>query len=469
MKKFLVLVVLCVLASGNILFVEAKHHDEYHVSEKAFVYSEIDSIVFDGNGTVKRDSDFTYVKKEKVYDIFLNSYGNVYSFGISENIFGFIIVRKVKVEGEWIHEVAEVSLGVDSPFKTINAKNIYLSYSLYFEYDGLNLIDCSSNQIYSYDYVLKYYSNQDLVLSSGGSTSTPGTEEYPYYLKTVISNVEFENGYPMMSTSDVKSSTTQTNNCNPTAGVSVIMFWDKLRTDLIPSFVPYRTVMVGIPPYSYHYEYPYKNWSDLSASEIVILRDLHTDLYDSMNTNNWYLLNGSLGPFEGTYPPDFYDAMEDYFSDSNYTLQHEDIIGGTNTSLGIGVELDTTEWNMYKDEIDDEHPVIISLGVDTSADFTFYNGNYTDITDGVPDLYTIYGTPYYYHLLTEEFVEYSNSAHMVVGYGYKEVKYYKIDLYGNLYHDKTDQYFIVANGWGGTSYIKNATSDISIAYSLYVQ
>ena len=57
---------------------------------------------------------------------------------------------------------------------------------------------------------------------------------------------------------------------------------------------------------------------------------------------------------------------------------------------------------------------------------------------------------------------------MVIGYGYKEVKYYKLNVYGNLYHDKTDRYFVVANGWGGTSYIKNATADISIAYSLYV-
>lgn len=114
--------------------------------------------------------------------------------------------------------------------------------------------------------------------------------------------------------------------------------------------------------------------------------------------------------------------------------------------------------------------MVISLGVDLSADYILYNnGIYTDIDDGIPGLYTIYGSSYYYYLLTEEFTEYSNTAHMVVGYGYKEVKYYKISIYGNLYHDKTDQYFIVANGGGGTSYIKNATSDISIAYSLYVE
>ncbi len=447
------------------IIVEAKSNVNSDLNEKKFVITAIDDIVFNSNKIVTKTNDFISFSKEKVYDLFLYNYGSIYSFVTKENnISGYIIVRKIKIDNIWTLDVAEITTGVSSPFSEVSEKNIYVSYLGYFEYDGINLKDATTGVEYNYKDIINYFTDNNFALSSGSFYYTDYEEEYEYYSKTDVSDVSFEDGYPLMST--LIGGSSYPNNCNPTAGLSIIMYWDRMYSDLIPSFNPIKTMLVGIPPYSYYYDYVYKTWSTLTIAEKNLLETYHNDLYTDMNTNNWYLYG--LGPYDGTFPPDFYDAMESFFADNNYTLQHTNIVNGTNSWFGSGTELSSSQWSTYKDEIDNEHPVVISLGVDPSTNYSLYNGVLTLDYDGIPDLYTIYGTPFYYYLLTEEFTLYSNAAHMVIGYGYKEIDYYKINIYGNLYLDKTDKYFTVANGWGGTSYIKNVTSDISIAYSLYL-
>lgn len=466
MKKLLLVIFLIFSVMMTNIIVEAKTSDDFDVNEIKYVISSIDEIIFDGNGTLTKINDFSLFGKEKVYDLFLCDYGYIYSFVTTEeNVNGYIIIRKVKIDGKWTPEVTEITLDESSPFIYKKNKNVYISYLEYFEYDGNNLIDTKSDNVYNYSDLITYFISKDLMLPSFSSGSDPEIlyETYEYYSSSVISDVSFDAGYPILHTGYFDYD----NNCSPTAGLSIIMFWDRYYPDLIELFSPVTLTLVGIPPYSYYYKYEYRLWSSFTDTEKTELRGIYNALYENMNTNNWYLFG--LGPFGGTFPPDFYDALESYFSDVNLTLHHTDILNGTNTWFGGSSELTSSQWNEYKNEIDAEHPVAIFLGTDTSADYSLYYFVQPDpVRDDIPDLYTIYGTPYYYYLLTETYEYYSNTAHLVIGYGYKEVNYYKINIYGNLYLDKTDKYFIVANGWGGTSFIKNATSDISIAYSLYV-
>lgn len=61
------------------------------------------------------------------------------------------------------------------------------------------------------------------------------------------------------------------------------------------------------------------------------------------------------------------------------------------------------------------------------------------------------------------------SAHTVVGYGYRIYQFYQIHpYYGYPVLSRTDNFIIVANGWGGTSYINASDNDIGMAYSVYV-
>ena len=181
-----------------------------------------------------------------------------------------------------------------------------------------------------------------------------------------------------------------------------------------------------------------------------------------MDTNNYTI--PFFGDGAGTYPPFFFNALEDYFSTKNLTLEHNNLVLGP--GWGFNTSGSQIDWEDYKDEIDLDYPVVIQLGVDPSMDYELYYDSYNIEYDDTY-FYTYYGQKIWYDTISRFYREYSNSAHTVVGYGYMSMDFYRINYYGNLYKSRTDKYFVVANGWGGTSLIKSTNSDVAIAYSIY--
>ncbi len=126
-----------------------------------------------------------------------------------------------------------------------------------------------------------------------------------------------------------------------------------------------------------------------------------------------------------------------------------------------------------------DRPVLMQLGLDPSLDYEMIRyiedyriESYRDI-EVEEDTYLTLEYPYqyvvYYDTISMEYREDSNMIHTVVGVGTKTFKYFKLDLYtGEQYLAKTDDYFVIANGWGGLSYIKKDNRDIAVAYSVYV-
>jgi len=204
------------------IIVEAKSNVNSDLNEKKFVITAIDDIVFNSNKIVTKTNDFISFSKEKVYDLFLYNYGSIYSFVTKENnISGYIIVRKIKIDNIWTLDVAEITTGVSSPFSEVSEKNIYVSYLGYFEYDGINLKDATTGVEYNYKDIINYFTDNNFALSSGSFYYTDYEEEYEYYSKTDVSDVSFEDGYPLMST--LIGGSSYPNNCNPTAGLSIII------------------------------------------------------------------------------------------------------------------------------------------------------------------------------------------------------------------------------------------------------
>jgi hypothetical protein len=97
---------------------------------------------------------------------------------------------------------------------------------------------------------------------------------------------------------------------------------------------------------------------------------------------------------------------------------------------------------------------------DPNNEIDFYN-NYTyDISDN--------GVKKYFDLLSFKYITYTNTAHFVIGYGYRDIDYYTMNYSnGSTYLFDNMFFFIVANGWGGKSYINSKNSDIAISYSIY--
>ncbi len=401
--------------------------------------------------------DKLVIRSEKIYDVFLQDVGKIYEYEYLDQV-GYVISRKTKIDNEWVMEIVEASTDTVSPYFRNDSKNVYLSYGLYFEYKNKKLENVLTGEETEYSDFMDYLNSRMYIGAMGTSSSTLYTYEYSYYSMS-SSRTETDGGFPTLST-DLGDGVT--NNCSPTAGTEIIMYWDRYETNLISNFTPTYLTLVGTPPYSYYYVTNYRNWSNITSSQLSTLEALHDDLYDDMYTNNYTI--PFFGDGAGTYPPFFFDALEDYFSAKNLTLEHNNLVLGPGWGFNtFGSQIDRED---YQDEIDLDYPVVIQLGVDPSMDYELYYDSYSIEYDDTY-FYTYYGQKIWYDTISRFYREYSNSAHTVVGYGYMSMDFYKINYYGNLYKSRTDKYFVVANGWGGTSLIKSTNSDVAIAYSVY--
>ena len=380
------------------------------------------------------------LKKEKLYSIYLENIGNVYEFTNEElDLIGYVIeFDNSTKEEKWNYEIVEITLNEVSPYVNPNLDNIYFSYGNYFEYDGVNIYDTLNQKMVDYNLFIDYI-EENVISFSSGSYPVSSTEEY-LYTNYSSSQTELQYGFPYLHTdiSDLGS------NCSPTAGTSIIMYWDLYHSDLIsqPAFNPLKSTML----YPYYYVYDYKNWDTLTSSEKTRLGEIHDDL--------WYDMNSS----GGTLDYYFYNALQDYFDNENLDL--------TRNIIAYHYFGGTVPWDDYTDEIDDGRPVVIHLfQLWFYQEFELmesYSINYTPIP---PYIYTIYGN-YDLDEITFNYMTYSG-AHTVVGFGYKTMNFYSVNFYGNSYLVHSDNFMIIANGWGEISYINSNSDAIYKAYGIY--
>ncbi len=179
-----------------------------------------------------------------------------------------------------------------------------------------------------------------------------------------------------------------TDYCAPMAGTNAIVFYDRWFTNLIPSFTPGMTYGT-----SYTY-YPDMNWSQVTT--------LINTLYDTMNTNV-----GSAG----TSQADFESGFKSYVNAQGYNVTYTSFLQDYKN-----VNLTTLQSAISANKV----------GIIFCSS---YNLIYS-ISDNTAGTSTV---------LTKRN---SSTAHMMMVYGYKTVKYYS-----NGINFRTDTYLQVSSGY----------------------
>lgn len=302
------LVLISVTLCSNSINVSAEESS----SHNQFVEDYINNIVCQENDDCEIKLK---LKKEVLYDIYLEKFGYIYEFNDEADINGYLILKKVRNDNVWEYSVAEIGFDTNSPYNIKSSKNIYLGYGMYFEYKNDVITDVISNEEHNYDEILlSIADNFELLYPSGGTAyyEDPMTYNFTYMTK---SETTTDYGYPLMSTSMKYSN--HYNNCSPTAGVSIALFWDKYYPNLVPNVYPTKSTSSGDQ---------YKKYSDYIDAyppyvmEKSNIRNLHNTFYNDMQTNTYvplYTTFGTLNTGIGTVPSKFYNVLEDYFDDAN--------------------------------------------------------------------------------------------------------------------------------------------------------
>lgn len=198
---------------------------------------------------------------------------------------------------------------------------------------------------------------------------------------------------------------TYENACGPVAGANIVGYYDKYYEDLIPDYTAYY-------PANGRYRRP----------DATYVPGLIGDLYTLMQTNVVDV---------GVSESECLDGLQDYVEGKNRSIAYTSVKSGS---------LNTTA---YKNAINNQIPVM--LFCESTTLLVLSEGNLQDTF-----LYAM-----------------SSSAHIVVGYGYREIKYYD----ANNVNFRTDVYLRVATGWmtNASGYLRaNNTSWLNSAYVVNV-
>lgn len=198
---------------------------------------------------------------------------------------------------------------------------------------------------------------------------------------------------------------TYENACGPVAGANIVGYYDKYYEDLIPDYTAYY-------PANGRYRRP----------DTTYVPGLIGDLYTLMRTNVVDV---------GVSESECLDGLQDYVEGKNHSITYTNIKSG---SFNVAA---------YKNAINNQQPVL--LFCETTD---LYLLGFTENQDNVT------------YML-------SSGAHIVVGYGYYEIKYYNV----SDVNFRTETYLKVATGWMTNSlgYLKaNNTNWMNSAYAVNI-
>ncbi len=176
-------------------------------------------------------------------------------------------------------------------------------------------------------------------------------------------------------------SSSLTNACGAVAGSIVVGFYDRYYEQLIPNYTSYMPAINRYKPFD-------------STYVMALLQDL----YVYMRTNVEDV---------GVSKTECLDGLEDYVNDKGLDIAYS---GVKNALFGFN-------YNDYKTAINNDKPVMLFC-----QNLPINNVTYMDNEDTISEVIV-------------------SGNHIVVGYGYYEIKYYN----GNN-NFRTDRYLMVANG-----------------------
>jgi hypothetical protein len=461
MKKIFLVFILVYSVSFFGVFVSAQ--SEENSSERIFVKTVLENIISQEYQEKIVKSNEISIKKEVIYDMNLNKYGSIYDFNYNGDLmFGYIIISKKKTNNRWEYYIHEVTFDTESPYFDSSSKNIYLSYGNYLEYKNSILVDSFSRLEYDYQEMLDFLNLNNIPFPSGGAEQVQEPETFTYcYYTTEAATTNF--GFPLLNTGSYLQYN-QSNNCAPTAGTEITLFFDAWESNLVDDVDPLYFSGNGyrFKDYDYFVDNP------LSPDKVLI-SDLERFYYDDMETNSWgadlaLILTGPVPSVTyvntgiGTLPTKFYDSLYSYFNSKGLILHAVPIIETENSNFGyVGESMgDSNNWTVYKQQIDYNRPVVIQLGLDWSFDYTLLHlSNISlDNESGIGSYRYSEYPPF--------------SAHVVVGYGYKNFSYYQCSNGNYPWIIREDEFMIVADGWGKKAYINIEDNDIGVAYGLYI-
>lgn len=331
--------------------------------------------------------------KEIVYDMKLNPMGYVYDFSVN-GVNGYAIILNTT----GIPEPAEFYFDVEDPYCDVSdAKRIFVSSFNYLTFcDGKFYWAENDEEIPQT--VIDQYRNEALYSQA---------EDYTYIHESIYYTTKNENlhnlayHYPQLTPlSDYP------NSCASLAGANIIQYWDRVKTNLIPNYIPYTMFCNSI-------------WYNDSSEETD---NVNIQLYYDMTTNFY-------GP--GTSIPRFKVGMTLYCERQGYTFH--------NHSLMNNGEFD---FDLAKEKMGFGQPIVLFLDTFTVADIACNEG---------------FDTISFYM---------SNGAHVMVGFGYNEVTYTLTD--GSTRVDKyisvTSGVLLRPTGYFNPTYC----TQIDDAFSIYM-
>ncbi|GEM_PF-3546028 len=394
-------------------------------------------------------------EEETVYDLELNRLGSVIDFAV-EDTFGYAIVSNGDTGRNQPLSIEELTLDRESPYENEHMKNMYLSYGRYYEYENGTVYHSNG----TVDYAYLYESFKDNATLAGGTVSETYTSTIDAdHVVSTETTTAF--GFPILD-ANLISFPSEINNCGPTAGVSLALFFAHYHEELLEDYD-------NIPSVVENNQYrDYKEHDFSRRHERDDLRELHGEIGDHMHYSG-----------DEIYHANFGIGLKDYFEAYDLDLEFDNI----RSYAGMPIRPPSTDalydyWDDYKAAINQNRPVVMHLGL------AWYADDYSMIKDVEEDISQRSDTIEFTYSM---FDKGENIEHTVVGYGYTTYNYY-IDTGGyfpepmdepsylthqsgphyDLMYVGSDDFAIVSNGWGATSYINILDDGIGKIFGVYV-
>lgn len=350
-------------------------------------------------------SDSTYegnlvYSHSPLYNAQLQSHGREYTFTIG-GVNGYALMVEFTAGEQTFYEIEELFYHSVSPFANCQGLPVYITHNVYLEYKNQSFYDIATQNQASEELIAQL--EEQGFNYFGGSTAT-----FTDYDVTINYATKSTTSYSIQYDLPNIVGSVPGGSCAHTAGTIILTYYDRFCENILPNFVPYRTLGTTII---------YRGNSD----EVY---DMNLELVDLM-------LIGE--PHEGTTFSEFQLGMETYVEQHGYTYTSTNLF--TNGSFNF---------NNYKNAVESNKPCALFL-----TNFAMLDGYLA--YEGGEEIRSAY----------------CPVSHVAAGCGYKIDTYY--DENNNVIDTRT--YLKVASGLNsyGIGYLNiNGITTISKAISILV-
>lgn len=274
--------------------------------------------------------------------------------------YGFALVNEIRYDDSVLYEIEEVYFNETSPYANIEGLPIYVTFNTYIEYKNESFYDINSGLELDRA-AIDNITAKHFGYRSNNYDSELVEENIAYTYKDDSFEDLIPGGVPLYTTADANM------NCANVAGAVMVGYLDSINENMIANYTSY--ISVGGK----------KIFKGSTAEMDAVTRELVI----KMNTDS----NG------GTTYAGFINGMNKYASDRGLSLSYASVMSATGF-----------DFSQYVTQISQLNPVVLFLD-----SFTLVPLNGITVENG------------YDHLT---FLNYHHATHVVVGFGYKRIRYY---------------------------------------------